>query len=335
MPIFVSRFSAERVAGGGLGRVRNQRETERRANARETDRTDRTDRTEQSDRGRGPGRGERSQDQLPAATQAADALREQIRNRTSPDDSDARTRGRQQEATRETLPTQATLPGVRTVSSRARASATAPQVGRLGQDTESPAIQATLDRFESLRNARPATTGNARSAEVRQAFRDIPSEAQSFAGLQARQLNAQVNASIRLLRNGATDTAQPEQERPNAEEISRANTSPEIQQNLREDSSEIQRGLRVDAEIQSQQNLRQTAETAGRASEARRESRINSNDQAVRELNVQERQLERGLRNTQREIRDLTNENNRLQSSASNATASTAANLANRTTLVT
>ena len=191
---------------------------------------------------------------------------------------------------------------------------------------------------------------------MRQAFQDIPSEAQNFAGLQARQLNTQVDAAIRLLRNGneAADTVQPEapnavveretpeiaptqpeQGRPNAEEISRANTSPEIQQNLREDSSEIQRGLRVDAEIQSNQNLRQTAERAGRASETRRDSRINSNDRAVRELNVQERQLERGLRNTQREIRDLTNESSRLQSSASSATASTAANLANRTTLVT
>jgi len=76
-------------------------------------------------------------------------------------------------------------------------------------------------------------------------------------------------------------------------------------------------------------------QNAERASEARRGSTVDSNERDVRELTIQERQLERGLRATQSEIRNLNNESNQLESSASNATASTAANLANRTTLIT
>ncbi len=347
MPIFVSRFSAARISGSRFDRIRDPRDTER------ADRNDRSQATGQSERTGDTGRTERAdraQDQLPVATQTADSLREQIRNRTSEftDDSGASAPDRQ-DAAREALPTQATLPGVRTVSSRTSTSAAASQVGRLGQNTESPAIRATLNRFESLRSARTPTTGDTRSAEVRQAFRDISSEAQNFAGLQARQLNAQVDASIRLLRNRSAEPAQldlptvaADREastlapiQPTAEQISRANTSPEIQQNLREDSSEIQRGLRVDAEIQSQQNVRQSAANAERAAEGSRNSQLASNDKAVRDLTIQERQFERGLRNTQREIRSLNNENNRLESSAANARASTASNLANRTTLIT
>ena len=348
MPIFVSRFSAERIAGAGVGRVRNQRQTERRENARETDRAERA---EQDERSRGVGQNERAQDQLPVATQTADSIRDRVRNRNrvdrSSDDSEESTPQTQQEPSRRTLPTQATLPGVRTVEARGRRSATAAATGagRLDQGSENAAVQSTLNRFESLRNARPTTAGNARSAETRQAFRDIPSEAGNFAGVQARQLNRQADASIRLLRSNqdqaapSTDAPTPDTQtaptqRPTSDQISRANTTPEIQENLREDSSDIERGLRVDAEVQSQQNLRATAENAAQTGQARRESRVDANDQQVRDLAIQERQLEQSLRNTQREIRDLNNENNRLESSSSNATASTAANLANRTTLV-
>jgi hypothetical protein len=66
--------------------------------------------------------------------------------------------------------------------------------------------QADEQRRQSLAepptwNADPSASDNARSAEVRQAFRDIPSEAQGFAGVQALRLNAQVDASIRLQRS--------------------------------------------------------------------------------------------------------------------------------------
>jgi len=358
MPIFVSRFSAERIAASGLQRA-TQRQPQSRATTQQANRVDRSD---ESERQRGSRRSERAQDQLPVTTQTAESIREGIQASRSGSDQrseDSRS-GRQvsgagQETPRPTLPTQATLPGVSTVSTRAERSASA-QVGRLNQARGESRAQATLSRFEGLRNARPETTGNTRSAEVRQSFRDIPSNADSFSGLRARQLNAQVDASIRLLRsNGnasdskaafeapearertpaAPPAAEPaETRRPNAEQISRANSTPEIQNNLRQDSSEIERGLRVDAEIQSQENVRQTARTAQRTAETRRESTANANDRQVRELSIEERQLEQGLRATQSEIRNLNNENNQLQSSSASATSSTAANLANRTSLI-
>jgi hypothetical protein len=350
MPIFVSRFSAERIAASGL-----QRATQRQPESRATTQRNRVDRLDESERERAAQRSERAQDQLPVTTQTAESIRQGIQSSRAGSDQrseDSRS-GQQgnsagQETARPTLPTQATLPGVSTVSTRAERSAS-PQVGRLNQARGESRAQATLSRFEGLRSASPATPGNTRSAEVSQSFRDIPSNADSFSGLRAQRLDAQVDASIRLLRsNGNAServqqpaaepettsvTAQPET-RPNAEQISRANTTPEIQSNLRQDYSEIKRGLRADAEIQSQGNLRQTARTAGRAAEARRESTADANARQVRELSVQERQLTQSLRATQSEIRNLNNESNQAQSSASSATLSTASNLVNRTTLI-
>jgi hypothetical protein len=307
---------------------------------------------------------------LPVATQTAESIREELESRRTGVSRGEESVSQAEEQRRQTLTEPPTLPGVSTVTTQTRTSAARPEVGRLDREPASPQIQSTLNRFESLRNTGSTTTGNARSAEVRQAFREIPSEAQGFSGLQAQRLNAQVDASIRLLRsnqvgrgnaNGAdrgnapaenrpeaqpsatstgfavdtTATLSQSEDRPTVEQINRANTTPEIQENLRQDASEIERGLCVDAEVQSQANLRQTAQNAQRTSEARRSSTVNSNRRAVRDLTIQERQLEQSLRATQGEIRNLNNQSNRLESSASNATASTAANLANRTTLIT
>ncbi len=342
MPIFVSRFSAERIAASGLQRA-TQRQPESRATTHLANRVDRSD---ESERQRGSRRSERAQDQLPVTTQTAESIRERIQSSRSGSGQRSEDSRSGQETSRPTLPTQATLPGVSTVSTRAERSASA-KVGRLDQARGESRAQATLSRFEGLRNASPATTGITRSAEVSQSFRDIPANADSFSGLRARQLNAEVDASIRLLRSNGnasdssaaqTDTQglpEPEEiRRPNAEQISRANTTPEIQNNLRQDSSEIERGLRVDAEIQSQANLRQTARTAELTAETRRESKADANDRQIRDLSIQERQLEQGLRATQSEIRNLNNENNRLESSSASAKSSTAANLANRTSLI-
>lgn len=371
MPIFVSRFSAERIASSGLQRTRTNHQADNRASAR-------NDRAERTERGRGPQSSERAQDQLPVATQTAESIREELETSNA-----AGLRGEPAEETqadeqrRQSLVEPPTLPGVSTVNTRSKTSAAASQVGRLDRESSNPQAQSNLSRFESLRNAGTSASANARSADVLQAFRDIIAEAQGFAGVQARQLNAQVDASIRLQRsnqggqgdaNGvdrrnpasvetgrevpapsveevpppsvslvaeSTVVASQTDDRPTVEQISRANTTPEIQENLRQDASEIERGLRVDAEIQAHENLRQTAQNAERTSEARRESTVDSNDRAVRDLMIQERQIERSLRATQSEIRDLNSENNQLESSVSNVTASTAANLANRTKLIT
>jgi hypothetical protein len=265
MPIFVSRFSAQPIAAPGLQRAR----TESQSGSRRSTRDGRTEQTGRSERGRGTQRGERAQDQLPIPTQTAESIREELQSRERPGgDSTGETQDQaSQETERRSFPVQATLPGVSTVSSRARTSATVPQVGRLDREAKNP----QLSRFEGLRNARPPSTGNARSAEVRQAFRDIPSEAQGFTGLQAQRLSTQVDASIRLLRSNqgrsaeaagrspaeptpqeatasrpsvtlesdaTSAAAQPPQDRPTVEQISRANTTPEILKNLQQDFSE-------------------------------------------------------------------------------------------------
>jgi hypothetical protein len=372
MPIFVSRFSAERIASAGLRRVRNQDQSDRRERIRESRRTERA---EQSNPSTGTAQTERAQDQLPVATQQAESIRDQVREEVegaltdSADESTTDTT-----PSRPTFPIQATLPGVPTVSSGAGSEPVAArQVGRLDQ-ASSRGIRSggTSGRFSA--------TANARSSEVRQAFQSIPSEAQSFEALQASRLNTQIDATIRLLRSrseqtstaaaepadgesvetpvattepvavepqaqaeiesseavseietpvAAVETPPAEAQRfPSAEQISRANTTSEIQENLRSNSSEIEQGLRADAEIQAQANQRQTEVNAERSSEANRESTIDQNDETVRDLTVHERQLQQSLRATQSEIRDLNNESNRLESSGSNATAATAANLA-------
>ena len=198
MPIFVSKFSAERLASAGLGRFRNQQQVGRQGNAREPECAERNERAE---RGQGLRRGERAQDQMPESTQTAESIQEGVRNRTSgrfrEDAPDVKT-----EAARRTLPTQATLPGVSSVTSRIRADTDGtPHVGRRDRDAESPEIRATLNRFQSLRGARRSPTASARTSELRQAFREIPNAADTITGVQARRLNVQVDASIRLLRS--------------------------------------------------------------------------------------------------------------------------------------
>jgi ribonuclease E len=201
MPIFVSRFSAERIASSGLQRTRNNRQAENRGSAR-SERHDRAERGERTERGRGSQRGERAQDQLPVATQTAESIREELESRrTGGSRGESAGESQADEQRRQSLAEPPTLPGVSTVNTRSKTSAAAPQVGRLDRESSNPHVQSTLNRFESLRNAGSSASGNARSAEVRQAFRDIPSEAQGFAGVQARRLNAQVDASIRLQRS--------------------------------------------------------------------------------------------------------------------------------------
>ena len=364
MPIFVSRFSAERIASAGLRRLGNQGQTERRERTRESQRGNRP---EQNGQATGVSQNERAQDQLPVATQQAESIRDQLRNRI-----EARLTGSEDGTadpapTRPTFPIQAELPGVPTVSTESgTATVASTQAGRLSQ-TSAQGVRS------SRAGSRFSSAASARSAEISRAFQNIPSDAQNFEALQANRLDTQIDATVRLLRsrNEPSSVIEPEttadaetlpttaaeaaeepeavetpaaptesvtagavpvaetadQSFPTAEQISRANTTTEIQENLRSNSSEIEQGLRADAEIQAQQNQRQTAANAQRSSEASRESAIEDNEEAVRDLTVQERQLEQSLRATQSEIRDLNNESNRLESSGSTGTASSAVNL--------
>ena len=377
MPIFVSRFSAERIASAGLSRLRNFRLSDRRESIREARREERAERAE---REQPATQTERAQDQLPVATQHAESVRDQLRNQVNTALGRNTDQTSEPETERQELPMQATLPGVPTVSEDNTGRVRAETAGRLDQN----ARPTFLPRFESY-------AASTRSAVVRKAFQNIPSTAQNFEGLQLNRLNAQTDATIRLFRSRneqaaaalaevpaetteatvpAPDTtplstaeespatsepeassletpvaeaqaesapAAPEEEAPagaqeaptpSAKQISRANTTSEIQENLRADSAEIGGGLRADAEIQTQENVRQTAANAERNAEASRESRIEDNDEQVRDLTVQERQLEQSLRATQSEIRELNSESNRLENGSTPDIAATAASLA-------
>ncbi len=200
-----------------------------------------------------------------------------------------------------------------------------------------PAVQAALDRIEARRDTRaapgpPQVDENAPQRPTATAtLQDLAREIPNLETLQARTLNQGADATIRLA--AVQNQTTPRVAQPTAEQISRANTTEEIRENLQADSNEIQRGLTADADAQSRQNLQQTAESAAQGSEARRESRINSNERQARELRSETRELEQDLRSAQRDLRDVQSENRRLQGTPNN-TASTAANLANRVNIL-
>jgi chromosome segregation ATPase len=121
---------------------------------------------------------------------------------------------------------------------------------------------------------------------------------------------------------------------PSAEQISRANTTEEIRNNLQGNSREIQRGLLRDADTQTRANTRQAANTAQRTNENRRESQVQSNTAETRELRTQERRLERELAQTESEIRQRQTDSARVQSGAGGNPAAAAAALGARVNIL-
>lgn len=370
MPIFVSRFDNDRgagflhaIRGNRANRLEDRSENDR---PRGVTRGREAEATRRGENGRRP---QNVREQLPPQTQAA----RQLRDRLTSENNGRADRADREESTQrvpvreEVRPTRRPTqrPAVRATDtpSERRAEGADERPGWLRRQPTNVAVQNALDRFASLRNVRRAeaggrTEGSATIGEIAddgplpvpgrerveqnaprpatEALRDLARETPNVETLQARGLNRNADATIRLaaVQNQTTpQVASPQTEEPTAEQISQANTTEEIRENLQADSSDIQRGLTADADAQQRQNLRQTARAATQGAEARRESRIDSNDRQAQALRSETRELAQDLRATQRDLRNVENENRRLQTTPDN-TASTAANLANRVNIL-
>jgi len=139
-------------------------------------------------------------------------------------------------------------------------------------------------------------------------------------------LDTRADAGIRLLASARTEQAtppepvappeaveSPQQTFPSAEEISRANTTPEIQENLRSDTAAISEGLQADAAVQSAANARQLAQAADGAQESGRNEVVDEGREQVQDLRTEVRELERLQTEARREIQDLENDIRRAQ----------------------
>jgi hypothetical protein len=339
MPIFVSRFENDRgagllqsIRGNATNRTADRDNNGPRGLARGQDNA-----SDQAVRG---GQGNNASDQ--AVRRGQDGAHTPTNVRDQLPDQTAAAGELRQRLTASQRPSQPAVRSTDTAAER-RASRGDGSPGRLDRAPANPAVQAALDRFESLRNVgrvseQPAAgeRGGGR-ATATAALRDLAQQIPDIETLQARGLNRGADATIRLaaVQNQTTPQVaeEPAAGRPTADQISRANTTEEIRENLQADSSEIQRGLTADADVQQRQNLRQTARAAAQGSEARRDGQIDSNDRQARELRSVTRELAQDLRAAERSLRDVQNESRRLQTTPNN-TASTAANLANRVNIL-
>ena len=341
MPIFVSRFSPGRVGGANLQGLRPVREErERPGRVGREDQEQRAERTERQSQNRGRAVGRTGIEALPASTQQAESLLERLRSQQGERTRDTG-RGRQTAAAGRDDDGADDAPGVtrRVQTGRAEARTQArPSVsaartradegverpGRLDPGRANPALQQALGRFERLRGvAQGARAGAGRAEEVRA---NLP----QAAAPQTPPLDRETDAQIRLLANQARasrTTLQTEAgtERPTATEISRANTTPEIRENLEADVRQVSQGLQRDVATQMAANTRETGRAAAEALETRIGREVSSGEVETRELRTEERRLERELRETQRELRSEENRMSRLEGSANRSTAATAA----------
>ena len=215
-----------------------------------------------------------------------------------------------------------------------------------------PAVAEAVDRFENLRPVAREGRPRGRAGAVEAA--GIPAgeatqgrgRGNGLEGLptvrtpETPGLDRETDARIRLVANASrqagaaafreADTTPA----PTADQISRANTTEEIRDNLQAEIREVERGLLRDADTQNRAITRQTAQNAQQASEQRRESEIQSNNAETRELRTVERRLERQLAATEREIRQRQSETARVQSGAGSNTAAAAGALGSRVNIL-
>lgn len=348
--------TVERVQTGQTRQTRNtsnNRQTAETQSQRQTERTQNTDRTETTSRAE-----ETERSNLLARSQRAESLAERLQNRrtngrseaTAQTATESATTPTQQERSTQTQRTQVEparperQPGVGTVRTRADNDVERP--GRLSRTPANPVREQQLTQFASLRSA--ARGGNTRQADDRAQNRgqtDVPGlnrqvdgrirllasnirGRQNAPGLAARQEIGQANETPTATvppqaATLATTATQPAP--PSAEDISRANTTPEIQENLQQDTREVAQGLSRDAIRQTQANTQRFAQNSERAAENQSEAVQRESQREVRQLQTQERELERDLQQTQQDIRSQRGRAQRATSAASSSTSSAAA----------
>jgi hypothetical protein len=145
------------------------------------------------------------------------------------------------------------------------------------------------------------------------------------------------DANIRLLASRSRERAATEQAvtpeaaaTPTAQQISRANTTEEIRTNLQADTRVVGAELQTAAARQSEETASRIARATEQAGQERQEETVGTNQGELRELRTEERQLERDLAQTEREIRSRQNENARMQTGASASPAAAVATLGSR-----
>ncbi|MCZ6635274.1 MAG: hypothetical protein O7G87_17885 [bacterium] len=311
MPIFISRFSSGRVSGANLQQVRApQNQTVRQAQAGEASRQRRAPQNRQVNPTRRE-QVERVRESLLARTQQGERLAQQLRE---PGD----TTGQETEAAEQTTTRNETQPATDTAAETTRQRQTGQRAERT---TQRPLPGVGVERSQAERNVdRP---GRLRRAPANPAREQLLSR---FSGLRAAAGRGnQADQANRAGTNAAARTTSAEQ--PTAVEISRANTTPEIQGNLQADTRDVGRGLQRDAVRQTQLNTQRTAQSAERDASTRQERVQRESQSQARALRTEQRQLERQLRDTQQEIRSQETRGRQAQSLANRSTVATAAQI--------
>ena len=160
----------------------------------------------------------------------------------------------------------------------------------------------------------PAT---ARATSVRGGVTDVQTRGNRPALPEAQTsavppLDRETDSRIRQLAaqnrpQAVAESAQP----PTAVEISRANTTPEIRENLQANAQEVGQGLQLEARVEARRTAAQAERSAEQAAENSQEREVRSSQSEVRELQTEARHLERELGQTEREIRQRQTEINR------------------------
>ena len=316
MPIFAQSAIPGRMAGANLQRLRfrdGDREDGRRVGAAEED--SRTERTDEDAEPRAVARGRDLRELLfsnqrgAQISQRLQFLRagrghseEQPETPPATDVQDGGTRATARPALR-------SAPGVGTV--RTAADAAVQRVGRLVPGAASPLIERTAQPFGAV-NVQPQARAEQRPATGRAA---LPSDARTETPPldQARDANIRLLAARSAEQAPRADTAVA----PTAEQISRANTTEEIRENLQAGTRAVGTELTAVAAQQTAANAERVTQAAEQAGAQRQENQAGTNEAEVRELRTEERQLERELRQKEREIRQRQNENARIETGVS------------------
>lgn len=353
MPIFVSRFSGDRVAAfvqsiraNVAGRLAEAEEDPEGGHALQ-----RRSRASQATGG------ENQRAELPTVSQAAEQLRDRLLKAIQgggEEEASASVQTSSYAPERPDPQQQPALPAVRSVDEEPSTAepelvvSEDPPIRRSRQATVSPgagvALQTATLNIQAFTTdtSTPVQDNTASPREVLQALaREIP----SFETLQARGLNDTLDAAIRFAAAqnqvaaaepaALSDEAKEEEagRAPTAVEISRENTTEQIRADIQADTSQIEQSMTADARAQTSQTVRQTAQAAARGAEESRNHALDVNARQERELRAETRQLEQSLRVVESELRSVQNEGRQLTNADAGATAAASATVARQVTL--
>lgn len=355
MPIFVSRFSGDRVAGfvqsiraNAAGRLAEAEED--REGVRALQRRFRASQATE---------GENRRAELPTVSQAAEQLRDRLLRAIqgggeeedqafAPVQTFADASERPDPHEQPSLPAVRSVDEERSVAEPELAAAEDPPIRRSRQTTVSQGVGVALQT--ATLNIQASTTDTSTpvqddTASPREALQALAREIPSFETLQARGLNEALDAAIRFAaaqnQAAAAELAAPSEETteeaaasaPTAVEISRENTTELIRADIQADTSQIEQSLTADARAQTSQTVRQTAQAAAQGAKESHDRALDVNARQERKLRTETRQLEQSLRAAERELRSVQHEGRQLTNADAGATAAASATVASQVML--